>query len=281
MINKCILCNKEFETKVSNKKICNDNHYKTCIVCGNRFKLKLVSETGRKERPWRLIKRDFCYNQECIKEANELKKVQTNQRKYGVDYPFQSKEIQDKVKETFDEKYNGNPFKDKHVKDKIKKTWIEKYGTNHPMKNKKVANRAQSIQKSKNGGQLAFNTERQRKTMIERYGVAYLFQNKTFRERIFKNNIKAISKRNTRLANLLNKYNIRSEFEFCIKGKPYDIHILNSNILIEIDPTYNHNNSNKYQIGGIIKNPKDKYYHYNKTKLALDNNYICIHKFDW
>lgn len=48
------------------------------------------------------------------------------------------------------------------------------------------------------------------------------------------------------------------------------------NVLIEINPTYTHN-----ILGNHFGKPKDKYYHYNKTKTALNNSYICLHVWDW
>jgi hypothetical protein len=65
--------------------------------------------------------------------------------------------------------------------------------------------------------------------------------------------------------------------EFPIESKSYDFRILNTNILIEIDPTYTHNIiGNHWNRNGISNN-----YHLNKTQIAEDNGYRCIHVFDW
>ena len=53
--------------------------------------------------------------------------------------------------------------------------------------------------------------------------------------------------------------------------------MLDSNILIEIDPTYTHNVvGNHWNNSGIDKN-----YHIDKTHMATKHNYRCIHVFDW
>lgn len=64
--------------------------------------------------------------------------------------------------------------------------------------------------------------------------------------------------------------------QFQINEYKYDFKI--NNILIEINPTYSHNSTIGYR--NLIK-PIDKYYHFNKTKNALNNNYRCIHIWDW
>ena len=64
--------------------------------------------------------------------------------------------------------------------------------------------------------------------------------------------------------------------QFSLSNYRYDFKI--NNILIEIDPFYSHNSTLGYR--NLIK-PLDKYYHYNKSKVAFNNNYRCIHIWDW
>lgn len=86
------------------------------------------------------------------------------------------------------------------------------------------------------------------------------------------NCINVISKLNKDIANTLNI----SEYEFQLGRYSYDLK--KDNTLIEIDPTYIHNCLEGTWYGS---QPKDKEYHRNKTQYALDNNYNCIHIFDW
>lgn len=64
--------------------------------------------------------------------------------------------------------------------------------------------------------------------------------------------------------------------EFPLGPFKYDFKI--NNILIEINPTATHNiTKSPYKVKELIS----KEYHYNKTKYALENDYKCIHIFDW
>ena len=68
--------------------------------------------------------------------------------------------------------------------------------------------------------------------------------------------------------------------EFILKkkdGSYYRYDFKYKNILIEINPWITHNSS--WNLFGDP--PLDQHYHYNKTKLALDNNYKCICVWDW
>ena len=69
--------------------------------------------------------------------------------------------------------------------------------------------------------------------------------------------------------------NIENVTEFYLNGRWYDFKVDNS--LIEINPTPTHN-STWSPYGGEGISPK---YHLEKYRLAFDNNYRCIHIFDW
>lgn len=62
--------------------------------------------------------------------------------------------------------------------------------------------------------------------------------------------------------------------EYNIDSFSYDFKI--NNILIELNPTATHNST-----WSPFNNPKDIKYHFNKTKLAIDNGYRCINIWDW
>ena len=66
-------------------------YYKTCPVCGKRFSLKSIVK-----RP----NANYCSNKcsQLSKEVQEQRK-RTWLEKYGVEHPFQSKEVQDKIKQ--------------------------------------------------------------------------------------------------------------------------------------------------------------------------------------
>lgn len=64
------------------------------------------------------------------------------------------------------------------------------------------------------------------------------------------------------------------EREFVLGSYTYDFKI--GNILLELNPTFTHT---CYNTG--VYPPKNKYSHYNKSKFAKDNGYICICVWDW
>lgn len=158
-----------------------------------------------------------------------------------------------KTRETNLKRYGGHPNSSKEIQNKRKKTCLEKYGVDHPLKSKEIQNEIQ-------------------KTCLKRYGVPY---------KCMLNHIEMISKTNKEFSKRLKENNIETEFEFKIKNRSYDLHILDTNILIEINPTYTHNSTKSYRIGKKVHKPKTNKYHYNKTKLAIDNNYQIINIFDW
>ena len=92
----------------------------------------------------------FC--KECTLKTRLDKMKATNMEKYGVENPFQNKEVQDKMKATNMEKYGvENPFQNKEVLDKMKATNMEKYGVENPMQNKEVQDKLKATNMEKYG----------------------------------------------------------------------------------------------------------------------------------
>ena len=83
------------------------------------------------------------------------------------------------------------------------------------------------------------------------------------------------SKPNKQFAELLTNNQISFEREFLLNRYSYDFRVGNN--LIEIDPIGTHNST----FGIFGEGPKDKNYHFNKSKLARDNGFRCIHIWDW
>ena len=93
---------------------------------------------------------------------------------------------------------------------------------------------------------------------------------------------RCISKENQKFADFLSAHRIRTSYEYKIGNKSYDILLEGKNILIEIDPSYTHNSTNKVLLKGQGRgSQKSRAYHYMKTKTAMQNGFICLHKFDW
>lgn len=111
--------------------------------------------------------------------------------------------------------------------------------------------------------------EKARQTCLERYGVEWACQRQEARLK-GQNSIA-----NLEFENALKRGNIDYIREFPIKSYSYDFKI--GNLLIEIDPYATHNST-----WGIRNNPpKSSNYHKQKSDLAKETGYFCIHKFDW
>ena len=115
--------------------------------------------------------------------------------------------------------------------------------------------------------------EKVKHTCIERYGVPYFIQT----EQANRDNRKRISSINEKFSKFLSEHGIENSLEKYLDGKFYDIVIESQNIVIEIDPTYTHNAiGNHWNSHGT-----NAMYHIDKSNVAIQNGYRCIHVFDW
>jgi len=112
-----------------------------CKSCGKKTQLKFRFKQ-------RFLELNFICTNCSIKK--------TNNEKYGVDNPWQSKEIRDKIKQTKLKKYGDENY---HNVDKMKKTQINKYG------------------------KLGFNTNKQKETIEKKYGSEEIFQTQHFKNK--------------------------------------------------------------------------------------------------
>lgn len=137
------------------------------------------------------------------------------------------------------------------VQKNIDKTWQEKYGTTN-------LNLVPEIM------------EKREQTCLKKYGAkCYLISQQCQSE--FRNN----SKPNREFAKLLKARGIEFEREFPIANNSFDFKI--GNILLEINPYGTHNST-----WGLFGKPgKDSKYHFEKSQLAEQNGYRCIHVWDW
>ncbi len=240
------------------------------------------------------------YGNESYNNSEQTKV--TNLEKYGVDNQFKLKENQNKAKQVMLEKY-GVPkfFQERNL---FKNISLERYGVTHPMQNKEIKlklrntkiqryddpgyNNLEQIIKTnmlKYGRPYGFDLNKSKKTKYIKYKdvnynnrpkalkTVYEKYGKNYYEQLTKYTSSKISKINLKFAKFINC----KDFEFPLDSYSYDLKY--ENILIEIDPSFTHNSSpNKIygRFGGIDKN-----YHSDKTFLARQNGYKCIHIFDW
>jgi hypothetical protein len=94
----------------------------------------------------------------CAKQNQQVNMKKTNNLKYGVDNPFQSNEIKEKIKKTNLEKYGvENPTYSKEINDKKVKNCLIKYGVKYTCK-------------------LAHIIQKRKTVMFEKYNVEYPMQ---------------------------------------------------------------------------------------------------------
>lgn len=217
------------------------------------------------------------YGSETYNNSKQQKQTMLN--KYGVSCGYNTGVAEQTIKE----KYGNFGYASKEINSKIKQTNLKKYGVKYPIQNKDISKKAIENMKLTNkkrygvsyNWQSTLVREHIKQTNLDKYGVPYF----CMREECYSKNGFTISKINKHFANLLDEYNIEYKSEFHIKNKSYDFKI--GNILLEINPTYTHNSTNTVWFHNSAREPLSKNYHIEKTKLALDNGYRCIHIWDW
>lgn len=160
---------------------------------------------------------------------------------------------------------------------KREETCLQRYGVKNPSEKKEFVDKIAETMKSRYGEKCAMLVPefriKQEETCLERYGVRYYVQSE---EGIKSQHIR-VSSKNKKAKEILESMGLEIETEFVLDKYSYDLHIVGTNILIEIDPTYTHNSVyNHYNNHGIDSN-----YHITKSIFAKKNGFRCIHIFDW
>lgn len=147
---KCELCGDEFTAKRKNSRFCKKKHYKSCEVCQSSFLIK------DNHRPSRTCSQSCASSLTHSNEAR-IKRKETSLRRYGVEHPFQSDKVKDKIRKSLDnsendmrvgsknwkrmmeEKYGvDNISQVDEIKDRKRQTYIEKYNVDNPMKSEDI-----------------------------------------------------------------------------------------------------------------------------------------------
>ena len=209
------------------------------------------------------------------KTAETRKKIQqTNLQKYGVENFYQSDAFKQKAASTKLARYNNATFTNR---EKAAKTCLEKYGVENPNQCEEVKNKRAATNLRKYGTANVFANEEIKEkikyTIEQKYGVQYACMTEQCRSAATLENSSA----NLAFMELLQANKIDFEREFTICNKSYDFKV--GNYLIEINPTATHNSTWGWR--GNKSTGLDRYYHQEKSKLAMDNGYQCICVWDW
>ena len=215
----------------------------------------------------------YGYENPAKSDIVKNKRKNTCLEKYGVECSFQDETVKAKCNATMLEKYGViHPLRNKDLLEKSKRTCFERYGYEHPSQAPEIQERIKQYNKEKFGVEWLLSSkeihEKAKHTCIEKYGVEYPCMRPEARN--FTND----SKPNKEFAELLEQNGISYEREFAIENRSYDFKT--GNILVEIDPFATHNST-----WGLYNNPVKSDYHINKTKLAFENGYRCVHVWDW
>lgn len=233
-------CKNIFTPINSNQKFCTADHYRKCWVCGKLYKARHPSSK-------------IDTSKTCSKECSKLLQERTILERYGVKHPLQNEKILAKSQHTLRTHYGvDTPAESPILRQRRVENCMKKYGVEHPMK----------LQSTK---------DKIRNTVQLKYGVDWSCQTPQCR-----NAGNPISRANRKFATILRDKGIPVEFEYSIESFCYDLHVLNTNVLIEINPTITHNT-----VFNPYGNPIDKFYHKRKSEVAEKHGYICIHIFDW
>ena len=297
----CSTCNQSFISNNPATKICKQCKVGHCVICNKSFNRSWPYDQKTWSKSCRLkylnsdeVRSRAKHNQKCSVESkygvSNVSMLQSVRDK--ISYSNQSTAVQSRRKDTCLMRYGtAHPMQNTQIKLKAQRTFLSKYGVTNPSMNaeikSKISTKLSSDESVANRRHTLFERygvtstnhipgvrDKMISTTMEHYGVPYYVLTEEYRHPV---NSNIVSKVNQNVAKLLNAASIATEFEFIISPRSYDIHILDTNILLEIDPTYTHcSEGTHWNRSGLSSD-----YHITKTNLAESHGYKCIHIFDW
>lgn len=171
----CPICGVVFERKSTSQHVCHLPHEATCFGCGKPIMIKRYIEGQTKYT---------CGQKACKQKLREY----TNLQKYGVDNPFASEQVKEKIKQTNLEKY-GTEYasQSEQVIKKQKETNLNRYGVEHPLQNKIIKEKAQATTQDRYGvdnvAKLDSVKDKIKETVKDKYGVDHVFQSPSVLEK--------------------------------------------------------------------------------------------------
>ena len=253
------------------------------------------------------------YGCENILQSDEIRNKikQTNLERYGYEFPSQSILIKEKAKQTNLERYGHNyPTQSNDIKYKVRRTNLERYNFEYPIQNKKIQEKIKQTNLERYGCEYSLQSKEIQEKIKNKYFpniVKYLsskkeaedFINNNYSEKTtvsqFANDINVSY---TTGLNYIRRYNLEEYFYFnsntsqpendiieylkskgieniiqsdrnILDGKEIDIYLPDYNVGIEFNGDYWHSELRK----------EDKYYHYNKSTIAISKGIFLYHIF--
>ena len=209
----CELCGKTFHPKSNTQKICDDIHYRNCVICGKKF----ILDTSKQRADWPETCSHECAVKYRFKNGNPFQKIEIREKALesykqntGYDHPMHNPDVVAKMKQTSVSRYGDmftrtEKYKKKSIKtnqekygadwysqteeylDRSKATNIERYGAENIMKTPEGVKRMKAAYKAATGYESpAQNPDVVAKTKarnLEKYGVEYAISSKEVREK--------------------------------------------------------------------------------------------------
>ena len=156
----CKICGDTFTPDCSSNTICKKVHYAECPIC----RKLIVWNTTRTVEP-------------CSKECRKELTKRNNIKKYGVEHPMQSKEVQQHHKNAMKAKYGvESPLQSTEIKQKAIQSNLKKFGTEWALGSKKVHDKIKETMKIRYGAPTTLESDILRKkvelTCLDKYGVS-------------------------------------------------------------------------------------------------------------
>lgn len=192
----CKICGKEFETSLSRKSICYDDHYHSCPVCGKDVITKDLQHLNS------------CCSTECSRklavqsmknahevwpsssEASKERRRETNIERYGVDNPAKCEEVKQRISEGLTATFESHGDE---IAEKRRQTNIERYGTEYPTQSEEVKLKIAETNQKRYGVDCSLQSKEVRKksaqTNLQRYGVDNVLKSAEVRDKIAQTNL--------------------------------------------------------------------------------------------
>ena len=167
----CVLCGKEFTPKNNTQKICNDRHFKPCVICGKSFEVvwkpgRNIDDIAKTCSPECKTKATFINGNPMQREECREKAKQTIRDRYGVEHPMQNEEVKAKMDATMYDRYGVKRFtQTKEYIDKAMATNQAKYGTDWARQNPEIQKKSED-------------------TLFEHYGITNPMQSEEFKSKV-------------------------------------------------------------------------------------------------
>jgi very-short-patch-repair endonuclease len=274
------------DCKLSERIYCifnNINNKKSCKTCKNDVKFlglrygyrKCCNDCVQKNIREKAIKTClYKYGVNNPWKSQEIKNKikQHNIKKYGVEYYFQSNDYKEKNKKTLIKKYGvSNINQVKEIRDKIKKTSLLKYGVDNPSKkldlyySKETIDKLNDIEFLK---KLHYIEKKSIKEIAKEIGIAPSTMRLYFKKyNININNHYNSSIFEKEIIEFINIDNIILNNNSIIPPYELDIYLPDYKLAIEFDGIYWHKNKNKN-------------YHLNKTNMCNQKGVELFHIFE-